>query len=192
MLRPALLFGASCLSVAAATLHVNVKGDDRGEGSEAKPLRTIQRAAEMAQPGDTVLVAPGIYRERIAPPRGGKDGAPIVFRSSEKHGAIVRGSTPWKPTWTKVAPGTYTGKVDEALFPDDSHVDGGNPFRIPLSATPYGREGQPEAERKYPNSDPTLSFNLGQVFVDDECYEQEPRRPRTPSGPRPGATRTGR
>jgi hypothetical protein len=71
MLRPALLFGASCLSVAAATLHVNVKGDDRGEGSEAKPLRTIQRAAEMAQPGDTVLVAPGIYRERIAPPRGG-------------------------------------------------------------------------------------------------------------------------
>lgn len=175
MLRPALLFGASCLSVAAATLHVNVKGDDRGEGSEAKPLRTIQRAAEMAQPGDTVLVAPGIYRERIAPPRGGKDGAPIVFRSSEKHGAIVRGSTPWKPTWTKVAPGTYTGKVDEALFPDDSHVDGGNPFRIPLSATPYGREGQPEAERKYPNSDPTLSFNLGQVFVDDECYEQEPK-----------------
>ena len=171
MLRPALLFCASCLSVAAATLHVNVKGDGQGDGSAAKPFRTIQEAAEQAQPGDTVLVAPGIYRERIAPPRGGKEGAPIVFRSSEKHGAVVRGSTPWKPTWQKVAPGIYSGPVDESLFADTSHVDGGNPFRIPSSSTPYGREGQPEAERKYPNSDPKLSFNLGQVFVDDEEAE---------------------
>jgi len=185
MLRPALLFCASCLSVTAATIHVNVKGDGQGDGSAAKPFRTIQQAAEQAQPGDTVLVAPGIYRERIAPPRGGKEGAPIIFRSSEKHGAVVRGSTPWRPTWQKVAPGIYSGLVDEALFPDSSHVDGGNPFRIPSSSTPYGREGQPEAERKYPNSDPKLSFNLGQVFVDDECYEQEPnaaahaKRPKT-------------
>jgi hypothetical protein len=185
MLRPALLFCASCLSVAAATLHVNVKGDGQGDGSAAKPFRTIQEAAEKAEPGDTVLVAPGIYRERIAPPRGGKEGAPIVFRSSEKHGAVVRGSTPWKPTWKKVAAGIYSGPVDESLFADTSHMDGGNPFRIPSSSTPYGREGQPEAERKYPNSDPKLSFNLGQVFVDDECYEQEPnatahaKRPKT-------------
>ena len=185
MLRPALLFCASCLSVAAATLHVNVKGDGQGDGSAAKPFRAIQQAAEKAQPGDTVLVAPGIYRERIAPPRGGKEGAPIVFRSTEKHGAVVRGSTPWKPTWQRVAAGIYSGPVDESLFADTSHVDGGNPFRIPSSSTPYGREGQPEAERKYPNSDPKLSFNLGQVFVDDECYEQEPnaaahaKRPKT-------------
>jgi hypothetical protein len=174
LFRPALLLCASCLFSWAATLHVDPLGDDLGDGSEAKPIRTIQRAADLAQAGDTVLVAPGIYRERIAPPRGGKDGAPITFRSSVKHGAIVRGSDPWMPQWRKVSSNIYAGKVDEAMFTDASHRDGANPFRVPSSSTPYGREGKPEAEREYPKSDPKLSFNLGQVFVDDECYVQEP------------------
>ena len=174
LLRPALLLCASCLSVAAATLHVDPLGDDQAAGSEAKPFRTIQRAADFAQPGDTVLVAPGIYRERIAPPRGGKDGAPITFRSTVKHGAVVRGSDPWAPQWRKVSSGLYAGKVDEAMFADTAHRDSANPFRVSSSSTPYGREGKPEAEREYPKSDKNLSFNLGQVFVDDECYVQEP------------------
>jgi hypothetical protein len=173
-LRPALLLIAGYLSAAAETLHVDPKGDDQGDGSEAKPFRTIQHAADLAQAGDTVLVAPGIYRERIAPPRGGKEGTPITFRSSVKHGAIVRGSDSWMPQWRKVSPGLYAGKVDEAMFTDTAHRDGANPFRIASSSTPYGREGKPEAEREYPKSDKNLSFNLGQVFVDDECYVQEP------------------
>jgi hypothetical protein len=174
LLRPALLLIAGYLSAAAETLHVDPKGDDQGDGSEAKPFRTIQHAADLAQAGDTVLVAPGIYRERIAPPRGGKEGTPITFRSSVKHGAIVRGSDSWMPQWRKVSPGLYAGKVDEAMFTDTAHRDGANPFRIASSSTPYGREGKPEAEREYPKSDKNLSFNLGQVFVDDECYVQEP------------------
>ena len=174
LLRPALLLIAGYLSAAAETLHVDPKGDDQGDGSEAKPVRTIQHAADLAQAGDTVLVAPGIYRERIAPPRGGKEGTPITFRSSVKHGAIVRGSDSWMPQWRKVSPGLYAGKVDEAMFTDTAHRDSANPFRVPSSSTPYGREGKPEAEREYPKSDKNLSFNLGQVFVDDECYVQEP------------------
>ena len=174
LLRPALLLIAGYLSAAAETLHVDPKGDDQGDGSEAKPFRTIQHAADLAQAGDTVLVAPGIYRERIAPPRGGKEGTPITFRSSVKHGAIIRGSDPWMPQWRKVSPGLYAGKVDEAMFTDTAHRDSANPFRIASSSTPYGREGKPEAEREYPKSDKNLSFNLGQVFVDDECYVQEP------------------
>ena len=174
LLRPALLLIAGYLSAAAETLHVDPKGDDQGDGSEAKPFRTIQHAADLAQAGDTVLVAPGIYRERIAPPRGGKEGTPITFRSSVKHGAIVRGSDSWMPQWRKVSPGLYAGKVDEAMFTDTAHRDSANPFRVPSSSTPYGREGKPEAEREYPKSDKNLSFNLGQVFVDDECYVQEP------------------
>lgn len=174
MLRSALLCCFSCLSAFAATLHVDQQGPDQGDGSQAKPFRTIQQAAELAQPGDTVLVRPGIYRERVAPPRGGKVNAPITYRSATPHGAIVRGSDVWTPTWKKVSASLYAGQVDEALFTDTAHRDGPNPFQVPSSSTPYGREGQPEAERKYPESDPLLSFNLGQVFVDDECYLQEP------------------
>ena len=35
-----------------------------GNGQKTHPFKTIQAAANIAQPGDTVLVAPGIYRGR--------------------------------------------------------------------------------------------------------------------------------
>ncbi len=38
------------------TLHVATDGDDFKDGSAGCPLRTINRAAELARPGDTVLV----------------------------------------------------------------------------------------------------------------------------------------
>ena len=37
----------------------------------AAPFRTIQHAADLAQPGDVITVHEGVYRERISPPRGG-------------------------------------------------------------------------------------------------------------------------
>jgi len=51
--------------------HVSVKGDDAGNGSADRPLRTISAAAQLAQPGDMITVHEGTYRERISPPRGG-------------------------------------------------------------------------------------------------------------------------
>ena len=38
------------------TLHVATDGDDSKDGSASSPLRTISRAADLARPGDTVLV----------------------------------------------------------------------------------------------------------------------------------------
>jgi len=55
----------------AAELHVATSGDDSHSGGKDAPLRTIQRAADLAQPGDTITVHAGVYRERITPPRGG-------------------------------------------------------------------------------------------------------------------------
>ena len=55
----------------AAELHVAVTGDDANSGNPSAPLRTIQRAAELAQPGDRITVHEGVYRERVNPPRGG-------------------------------------------------------------------------------------------------------------------------
>ena len=39
---------------------------------------------------------PGIYRERIIPQKSGIRNKPITYKSVEKHGAIIRGSIPWK------------------------------------------------------------------------------------------------
>lgn len=66
-------------------------GDDQAAGSEAEPFRTIGAGASAAQPGDTVRVRPGVYRETVVPPRGGTDGAPIWFLA-DGSGVVVDGS----------------------------------------------------------------------------------------------------
>ncbi len=48
-----------CIAIYASqaeTWHVSINGKDTNDGSEKKPFRTISKAAEMAWPGDTVLV----------------------------------------------------------------------------------------------------------------------------------------
>lgn len=175
-LHPSLLVTA-CLfaaSVQATTWQVSLTGSDQAAGTAAAPFRTIQHAAEMAQPGDEVVVAPGVYRERVAPPRGGQPGLPIVFRSQVLHGAIVRGSDVWQPAWQRRASQVWSGVVAPSMFTDTTHRDGANPFAIPSSSTPYGREGRPEVERKIPQANPQIVYSLGQVFVDGELYEQAP------------------
>ena len=52
-------------------LHVATTGTDHADGSENQPFRTINRAAALARPGDTVLVHGGEYREWVRPRRGG-------------------------------------------------------------------------------------------------------------------------
>lgn len=174
----------------AETLHVSPSGDDAAAGTAAAPFRTVQRAAEAAQPGDTVLVAPGIYRERVAPPRGGVAGKPIVFRSVERHRAVIKGSDEWRPRWRHETGSIWSGEVDPAMFTDTSHVDGANPFEIPLSSTPWGREGRPEHERHLrkehggvPGADPDLVYSLGQVFVDGVLLRQAATRPEVEAQP---------
>src|SRR4051812_50022398 len=54
-----------------SVFHVATTGSDSSEGSQNQPLRTINRAAELAQPGDTVVVHEGVYREWVRPRRGG-------------------------------------------------------------------------------------------------------------------------
>ena len=59
----------------AAEIHVAVDGKDANPGTLSAPLRTIQRAADLARPGDVITVHAGVYRERVNPPRGGESDA---------------------------------------------------------------------------------------------------------------------
>ncbi|MGA9450359.1 MAG: DUF1565 domain-containing protein, partial [Verrucomicrobiia bacterium] len=71
----------------AATLHgaefqVATNGSDSNTGTRQSPFRTIQHAADLAQPGDVITVHHGVYRERIGPPRGGtSDKKRIVYQA---------------------------------------------------------------------------------------------------------------
>ncbi len=62
------------------TIFVNSQvGYPGAPGTTDNPLDSIQRALERAQPGDTIQVRPGEYRERLEPPHGGEPGKPITI-----------------------------------------------------------------------------------------------------------------
>ncbi|HEY2387122.1 MAG TPA: DUF1565 domain-containing protein [Candidatus Binatia bacterium] len=75
--------------IAATTYEVSTSGSDTNTGKAGSPLRTIQKAANLVAPGDTVLVDPGTYNERISITRSGSAAAPIVFKSANPSGQPV-------------------------------------------------------------------------------------------------------
>jgi hypothetical protein len=81
--------------------HVSLTGSDSNPGSEARPFRTIQKAADSVKPGDTVLVDDGVYtysgpnncrgKVVVCVSRGGAPDNWVVFRSRNKRGAKIDG-----------------------------------------------------------------------------------------------------
>ncbi len=61
------------------------------EATRTSPLCTLTRAAELARPGDTVLVRAGAYAETLAPRRSGTPSAPIRFSAAEAGVSIAAG-----------------------------------------------------------------------------------------------------
>ena len=96
--------GALPAGLAAATLYVDgPKGSDSANGlTPATAWRTIQRAANVVNPGDLVSIQPGVYAESVTITRPGTAALPITFRAagpgvvvSGAHTAIRAGQTGW-------------------------------------------------------------------------------------------------
>jgi len=49
----------------------NALAADSNPGTKELPFATIDKAAQVLQPGERVVIMTGIYRERVAPRRGG-------------------------------------------------------------------------------------------------------------------------
>lgn len=149
------------------TIYVSPSGSDMNPGSQQAPLKTISAAAEQARAGDTVLVLEGVYRERVAPPRGGEPNMPIIYRGEPGKRVVIKGSEVWRPDWRHEGGGVYSAIPDDSLFNDrgDEYVDHYNPLKVELSSTPWHREGKREHERGY-GGDPALTYTCGQVFLD--------------------------
>jgi alpha-N-arabinofuranosidase len=101
----------------ASEYNVAKTGSDTNEGSVNKPLLTIQRAADLAQPGDVIIVHEGVYRERVNPPRGGtSDEQRIIYQAAPGEKVVIKGSevvTGWEnvrgDTWTVTLPNSFFG-----------------------------------------------------------------------------------
>jgi parallel beta-helix repeat protein len=88
---------ASTVAVAAATpsiyhLYVATTGSDSNPGTQAKPFKTIQRAANLAKASTTVHVAAGTYTGNVLTKVHGTSTARIRYVSDTKWGAKIIGT----------------------------------------------------------------------------------------------------
>jgi hypothetical protein len=165
LLGTALLFTMPALGI---EFHVAPTGDDAAAGSAEVPFASLEWARDALrqarkQPdarGEpaTVVVHPGVYA--LAKPfaltkaDGGKAEAPVVYRSAEPGRAILRGSVPI----TGFAPaegGMLTADVNPAGL-------GKIPFKLLFW------NGRLLEMARYPNIDPTNTFETGWAFTASE------------------------
>ena len=78
------------------TYYVSPSGNDTSPGTSSAPFKTIQKAADIVNPGDTVIVRDGTYSTTgynlLVISTSGTASAPITFKSEHKWGAILDGA----------------------------------------------------------------------------------------------------
>ncbi len=118
---------ACAFAAQARDLYVDpTLGDEHANGLAAKadgangPVKTIARGIKYAQPGDTVHLAPVVFKESaVFYNRVGEPGNPITL---DGHGATLDGGDPVDPVaWTETAPGLFRhdqllSRLDDAMI----------------------------------------------------------------------------
>jgi len=90
------LLAVGCIHASAATLYVAIHGTDGNRGTSAQPFRTITHAYNLAKPGDTILVGPGVYTDYSSGwglhlGKSGTASSHIILRSQLRGRAVLDG-----------------------------------------------------------------------------------------------------
>lgn len=83
----------------------NSTGSDSNTGlTSDAAFKTIQAAANIAGPGTTVHIMPGVYRETVSPALTGNAAHPVIYKAENGPDTVkLRGSTAaWSLTWTQL------------------------------------------------------------------------------------------
>jgi hypothetical protein len=135
-----------------ATFFVSPAGNDAWTGTldapnasaTDGPWRTLARASQSAQPGQTILIRQGVYREILRPANSGTAEHPIVFRNYPSEAVTITGTEP-VTNWHS----------------DDAGVTFHAPLPVDLkTGNQLFLEGEPLDQARWPvnQSDDTLFF----------------------------------
>lgn len=103
-------------------IYVSKTGLDSNSGTLEAPLLTISKAAEIVNPGQTIIISEGTYREYLNPPKGGKSNDErITFQCANGEKVFVKGSEEVN-TWTNIKDSLWEVVLDTSFF------NGYNPY----------------------------------------------------------------
>jgi hypothetical protein len=146
------VWGFLPFGVQSQSYYVDASAELNGDGTRDAPFRTIQAGLNAAQPGETVWVFPGEYKEPVATQRSGIAGKPITVRSYISVDAPEGSAPGWMPdndsvrVWIR-----YNGRgIDithshiimdginvDGLWHSNSFIDSNGIFRDPTSGSTY-------------------------------------------------------
>ncbi|WP_436948038.1 right-handed parallel beta-helix repeat-containing protein [Staphylococcus xylosus] len=107
-------------------IHVDKKGSDCGLGNVESPFLKIDKAASVAQPGDSIIVHEGIYREEITHINTGlSESRRISFEAAKDEQVIIKGSEEITG-WQQIDGSIWKVEIDNKIFKDF------NPFATKL------------------------------------------------------------
>ncbi|NMC21523.1 MAG: carbohydrate-binding protein [Thermogutta sp.] len=92
-----LFWGVAALTVSAATaadFYVSPSGSDDHPGTQEKPFATLQAAVNRLQPGDTLWIRGGVYRETVVFPAGGTAEKPVTVKACRGERVVISGCEP--------------------------------------------------------------------------------------------------
>ncbi|MBT1166503.1 right-handed parallel beta-helix repeat-containing protein [Bifidobacterium simiarum] len=136
-------------------LHVSADQTGVGDGSAGNPFATIQEAANIAVPGDRVIVHEGVYREQVNPVRGGLHNAiRIKYVAAEgENRPVIKGSEIVKG-WTSEGNGVWHVEVPNTMFGEY------NPYATPLWGDWLEQ--------------PKWTMSLGEVYLNGKALYEAP------------------
>ena len=99
------------------TFYVSPDGKDSNPGTFNKPFKTISKASEEMQAGDTCYIREGIYHETITLyETHGKYTSPITFKAYKNENVVLDGTELIKTNWKKYLGNIYKAKIKKDIW----------------------------------------------------------------------------